>query len=645
MQVLISAQTKGLNTALAQSSTAFKSFETSLTKANTLLTSFGIGLGAGVVANIAGEVIKVTAEFQKFGSVLANTLGSDSAAQAALAEIRVFAQETPFEVSEITAAYVRWANQGLNPTIDKMSKLGDISSSLGAGFEQTAEAFKDLLVGQTKRIEEIGISAQQSNGKIQLSFKGVNLEIDKTVEGVEEALNVFSALQGVQGTSAQVAETLGGRISNLKDAYSNLLLTVGTANGSILKDTVDIFIGITNAASTLISKLTDTNTTLGQTASLVVQNFTFPLKAILALTDNTEEANKKLEENNAKLKAIQSTADAAFASGNIEAYIKALDQNINKEEIIAEIRRRQAEEIAKVNAARATEIVTLDSLKKKLDELNDQFETTDKNDKVKLSNIATNIFATNAQIEALEKLRKKTEEVGTLQTDFAKQQAKDAEDRLKGVIVPTREITPFDAGVDTGALLQQQEVPPLQLDAYFASLQEMTAATQAAGVANINSIDQQVKQHELIVEAQQRSAESALAIGDAVGTMAGEVIKGNKNILQVILQTTGQLLKTFLSQAIGGMIAGAGKTAAPPPVIIALAAAGVAAISALFKSATGFSGGGGAGAGGAATTNVSRIPAVVSPTQQQEIKFRLEGPDLAATMNTNNGRINNRLGG
>ena len=55
----------------------------------------------------------------------------------------------------------------------------NLFASLGAGFEQTAEAFKDLAVGQTKRIEEIGISAQQANGKIQLSFKGVNIEVEK----------------------------------------------------------------------------------------------------------------------------------------------------------------------------------------------------------------------------------------------------------------------------------------------------------------------------------------------------------------------------------------------------------------------------------------------------------------------------------
>src|SRR5690606_35029518 len=42
-----------------------------------------------------------------------------------------------------------------------------------------------------------------------------------------------------------------------------------------------------------------------------------------------------------KKRAIESTVNAALASENVEAYIRALDRNIYKEEIIAEIRRRQ----------------------------------------------------------------------------------------------------------------------------------------------------------------------------------------------------------------------------------------------------------------------------------------------------------------
>lgn len=651
MQILINAQTRGLNTALAQSSSALKGLEGAITTTNKALGAFGIAIGAGVVANIAGDIIQVTAQFEKFGAVLANTLGSQSAAQAALDSIREFAQETPFEVSEVTAAYVRWANQGLNPTIDKMGKLGDVASSLGAGFEQTAEAFKDLLVGQTKRIEEIGISAQQSNGKIQLSFKGVNLEIEKTVEGVEEALNVFSALEGVQGTSAQVSETLGGRISNLKDAYSNLLLTIGTGNSGVLKEGTNLLIDLTNAATNLIKKLTSTDNTFGRFVDFVVKSQLAPTKFMLSLIDGADETNKKLAESAEKLRVIQSTADAAFASGNIEAYIKALDQNINKEEIIAEIRRRQAEEIAKTNAARATEIVSLDSLKLKLDELNKQFEETDSKDKATLNNIGQQILATNAQIEALERLRKKHEEVAKASLSaFGQKQLEDAtlgSGRIKEEeLRRTRTAEPI-----TGDALSDFELPfedPDRLARVIDNLKTYSDAVQTAGVSAIKSTEQQILAHEQVVASQERITNTALEFGEAIGSAVGNAIQANKNFVGVIKSVAAAVLPKLLAMALAGTIAGAGKTALPPPVIVALAAAGVAAMTALFRSATGTGGGGGGGAigGGTATTNVQRLAPVASQAESIsfDAKFRLEGKDLVASVNSTN-NAGGRLGG
>jgi len=234
MAVQITANAAQFNTTLAQTNKRLDSFSHSVSSlGKTLIAGFGI-------YEIGRGIIDVTSQFQKFEAVLTNTLGDSSRAQKALRDIEAFAQNTPFQVDEVTAAYVRWANQGLDPTISRMGKLGDIASSLGAGFEQTAEAFKDLMVGQTKRIEEIGISAQQSNGKIQLSFKGVNIEIEKNAEGVQKALDVYSQLNGVLGTSDAVSKTLGGRISNLKDSWDQLLKTIGEGNSGILYDTVNI---------------------------------------------------------------------------------------------------------------------------------------------------------------------------------------------------------------------------------------------------------------------------------------------------------------------------------------------------------------------------------------------------------------------
>lgn len=231
LAVQISANTAEFNSALKKSENHLRSFAKS---ANTLKNAFIGAFAFKGIQEISSAIIDVTAQFQKFEAVLTNGLGSRSAARVALNDITKFASTTPFEVSELTNAFIKWTNVGLKPTIEKLGQIGDVASSLGAGFEQTAEAFKDLAVGQTKRIEEIGIVATQTNGKIQLSFKGVNLQIDKSAQGVEKALSVYSQLPGVLGSSSAVSKTLTGQISNFKDNIDILAKSIGDRSSGLI---------------------------------------------------------------------------------------------------------------------------------------------------------------------------------------------------------------------------------------------------------------------------------------------------------------------------------------------------------------------------------------------------------------------------
>src|SRR5690606_38583158 len=60
--------------------------------------------------------------------------------------------------------------------------------------------------------------------------------------------------------------------------------------------------------------------------------------------------------------------NAALASENVEAYIRALDRNIYKEEIIAEIRRRQKEALDKENEGHEDQLGIIEDLEKKIKE-------------------------------------------------------------------------------------------------------------------------------------------------------------------------------------------------------------------------------------------------------------------------------------
>jgi hypothetical protein len=182
---------------------------------------------ADKIMGFAKEVISVTAEFQKLSAVLKNTLGSSSAAAGALAGIKEFAATTPFSVQELTQSFVKLANQGFTPTTAQLRKLGDLASSTGKSFDQLTEAIIDAQTGEFERLKEFGIRASKAGDQVTFTFKGVQTQTKFTNEAIREYLTSLGDLQGVSGSMAAISGTLGGQISNLGDAWDNLLNTIG----------------------------------------------------------------------------------------------------------------------------------------------------------------------------------------------------------------------------------------------------------------------------------------------------------------------------------------------------------------------------------------------------------------------------------
>ncbi len=215
----------------------------------------GAGLLAGFFAvsslkDFAGQVFDVTAEFQKLSAVLTNTLGSRSAAQGAMASIQKFASQTPFSVQELTASFVKLANQGFTPTTEELRKLGDLASSTGKGFDQLAEAIIDAQVGEFERLKEFGIRASKAGDNVIFTFKGVQTQTKNTNDAIRDYLVSLGDLQGVSGAMAGISGTLGGQISNLGDAWDSLLNTIGTNLAPIYQKAL----GLT---SSFLTKLND----------------------------------------------------------------------------------------------------------------------------------------------------------------------------------------------------------------------------------------------------------------------------------------------------------------------------------------------------------------------------------------------------
>jgi len=203
-----------------------------------------VGNLSGIIAGVSlfalgNSVVDTLAKFEKFEAVLTTTLGSNSSAQQAMAQITEFAQKTPFEVDGLTDSFVRLANQGFVPTMNEMTKLGDLASSKGKDMTQLAEALIDAQVGEFERLKEFGIRASKAGDQVSFTFKGQTKTMKMTDEAVKDYILSLGDLQGVQGSMAGIAETTGGKLSNLSDTVTALYLKLGTKLKPVISSVVE----------------------------------------------------------------------------------------------------------------------------------------------------------------------------------------------------------------------------------------------------------------------------------------------------------------------------------------------------------------------------------------------------------------------
>lgn len=175
---------------------------------------------AGAVVELGKAVITTGANFESLRARLKTVEGSGEGAALAFSMIQDFAKKTPFEVENITEAFTALRVRGVNPTTEKLTALGDLSSAFGLQFKDTTDAIGAAARGELDPIEKLGITAKIAGDKISLSFKGQTEVVGRSAAAVTDALVKFGQMNGVQGAMAEQSMTTAGVFSNLKDSIS-----------------------------------------------------------------------------------------------------------------------------------------------------------------------------------------------------------------------------------------------------------------------------------------------------------------------------------------------------------------------------------------------------------------------------------------
>lgn len=212
-----------------------KSADESQFKLNRLAIAIKAAIAGGALTKAVGTLVKAQREFDRLNASLVTATGSIDGAGIAFAHIERLAAETPFSVEQVTEAFIKLRNLGLDPSEEAIISYGNTAAAMGKDLSQLIEAVADATTGEFERLKEFGIKARSEGDKIALTFQGTTQRIQNNAQSIEQYLQSLGNEQFAGAVNARI-QTLDGAISNLGDAWSTLVRSIGAAGAS---DTIE----------------------------------------------------------------------------------------------------------------------------------------------------------------------------------------------------------------------------------------------------------------------------------------------------------------------------------------------------------------------------------------------------------------------
>ena len=193
----------------------------------------GTAVAAAGLTFLGKSVIETTAQFETYQATLETIEGSADKAKQSLDWISQFAKTTPYDVAQVTEAFVRLKAYGIDPIADDaLRTLGDTASAMGKPLMQAVEALADAQTGEFERLKEFGIRAKQQGDQVTFSWTKNGEELTRTVK--KNATDIRSFLLDTMGdrfTGAmdRQSRTWNGMMSNLGDTWTAFQRRIGEA--------------------------------------------------------------------------------------------------------------------------------------------------------------------------------------------------------------------------------------------------------------------------------------------------------------------------------------------------------------------------------------------------------------------------------
>lgn len=222
-----------------------------LTKAFSRLAVGALAVGASMA--FTKGLVDTQREFDRINASLVTITGSTDRAAVAFQAIQAFANNTPYDLAQVSNAFVKLSNYGLDPSVKAMTSYGNTAAAMGKNLDQMIEAVADATTMQFERLKEFGIKANAQGTDIKFTFKGVTTSVAKDSQAIQEYLLKLGNTD-FAGAMEKRMDTLDGAMSNLGDAWSKLQLSVSAAGlGKAIENEVRLATAALNDLTAMVS--------------------------------------------------------------------------------------------------------------------------------------------------------------------------------------------------------------------------------------------------------------------------------------------------------------------------------------------------------------------------------------------------------
>lgn len=230
----IENQLRGLTNTATKEANAIDRLTRNTVSAIAAYATFSVG------SNIVQDIVRVRGEFQQLEVAFSTMLGSKEKADKLLAQATDLAAKTPFTLLEVGQASKQLLAYGFaaDDLVENIKMLGDVSSGVGAPLGDIVYLYGTLRTqGRAFQKDITQFTGRGINIVAELAkqFGVAQSEVTKMVEagkvGFPEIEKAFKSLTGQGGMFFNLMEaqskTLTGQLSNLQDAFNNMLNELG----------------------------------------------------------------------------------------------------------------------------------------------------------------------------------------------------------------------------------------------------------------------------------------------------------------------------------------------------------------------------------------------------------------------------------